>query len=204
MRRNTDQKLIGAGVLSAFAASLCCITPVLAFLSGATGLASAFSWMEPVRPWLIALSVGTLGFAWYQKLKPRTHAEIQCACEDERKTPFLQTKTFLGIITLLATLMMAFPWYASLVYPDNQTRSVIVPANRVVTITFQIVGMTCPSCEEHVRHGVSGVNGVIAVTVDYKNGTAIVRFDRERTNDEEIRRAIDATGYKVKNKEEIQ
>lgn len=37
MNPNTDKKLIGAGVLSAFAASLCCITPVLAFLSGATG-----------------------------------------------------------------------------------------------------------------------------------------------------------------------
>lgn len=204
MNPNTDKKLIGAGVLSAFAASLCCITPVLAFLSGATGLASAFSWMEPARPWLISLSVGILGFAWYQKLKPRTTAEIQCACEEDRKTPFLQTRTFLGIVTVLAALMMAFPWYGSLVYPEDQTKTVIVPAEQVETATYQVTGMTCPSCEEHVRHGVSGVDGVIDVSADYATGKTMVRFDRGRTDTEAIRRAIDATGYKVKNKEEMQ
>ena len=35
-------------------------------------------------------------------------------------------------------------------------------------------------------------------------GKAGVRFDRSRTNDEEIRRAIDAKGYKVKHKEKMQ
>jgi copper chaperone CopZ len=204
MNRNADKKLLGAGVFSAFAASLCCITPVLAFLSGATGLASTFSWMEPARPWLIALSVGLLGFAWYQKLKPRTAAEIQCACEENRKTPFLQTKTFLGIVTVLAALMMAFPWYGSLVYPEDQTTTVIVPADQVETVSYRVEGMTCPSCEEHVRHGASGVKGVIDVTADYRTGKAVVRFDRGQTNDEAIRRAIDATGYKVKDKEDMQ
>ena len=138
MTRNVNKKLMGVGVLSAFAASLCCITPVLAFLSGASGLASAFSWMEPARPWLIALSVGLLGFAWYQKLKPRTAAEIQCACEEERKAPFLQSKAFLGIVTVLAALMMAFPWYGSLIYPENQTTMVIVPADQVETVSSLI------------------------------------------------------------------
>ena len=203
MNRNADKKLMGVGVLSAFAASLCCITPVLAFLSGATGLASAFSWMEPARPWLIALSVCILGFAWYQKLKPRSSAEIQCACEEDRKTPFLQTKTFLGIATVLAAQMMAFPWYGSLVYSEEQTKTVIIPADQVETATWQVEGMTCPSCEEHVRHGVAGVDGVIDVTADYRTGMAKVRFDRGRTDAEAIRRAIETTGYPVKNKEEM-
>ena len=204
MTRNGNKKLMGVGVLSAVAASRCCITPVLAFLSGASGLASAFSWMEPARPWLIALSIGLLGFAWYQKLKPRNAAEIQCACEDERKPPFLQSKVFLGIVTVLAALMMAFPWYGSLVYPVNQTNTVILPADQVETVSYRIEGMTCPSCEEHVRHGASGVEGVIDVTADYWTGKAVVRFDRGRTNDDAIRRAIEATGYKVKDKEEMQ
>ena len=195
--------MIDIGMLSALAASLCCITPVLAFLSGASGLASTFSWMEPARPWLITLSVGLLGFAWYQKLKPRTVAEIQCACEDARKPPSPQSKTFLGIVTVLAALMMTFPWYASVIYPKNQTNTVIVPAAQIETASYQIKGMTCSSCEEHIRQGVSGVSGVIDVSADYRVGKAVVRFARSRTNDEEIRRAIDATGYKVKHKEKV-
>lgn len=204
MNRNADKKLMGVGVLSAFAASLCCITPVLAFLSGASGVASVFSWMEPTRPWLIALSLGLLGFAWYQKLKSRADAEIQCNCEDERKAPFLQSMAFLGIITVLAALMMSFPWYGSLIYPENQTTMVIVPADQVETVSYRIDGMTCPSCEEHVQHGARGVDGVIDVKADHRIGRAVVRFDRGRTSDEVIRRAIDATGYKVIDKEEMQ
>lgn len=203
MNQNNDKKMIGFGVLSALGASLCCITPVLAFLSGVSGLASTFSWMEPARPWLLTLSVGLLGFAWYQKLKPRT-AEIQCDCEDEQKPPFLQSKTFLGIVTVLAALMMAFPWYGRVFYPKNPKNTVIVPADQVETVSYQITGMTCSSCAEHIRHGVSGVSGVIDISADYRTGKAVVRFDRSRTNDEEIRRAIDATGYKVKNKEKGQ
>ena len=51
----TDKKLIGAGLLTAFAASLCCITPVLALVAGTSGLASSFSWLEPARPYFIGL-----------------------------------------------------------------------------------------------------------------------------------------------------
>ena len=51
----TDNKLIGAGLLTAIAASLCCITPVLALIAGTSGLASTFSWLEPFRPYFIGM-----------------------------------------------------------------------------------------------------------------------------------------------------
>jgi mercuric ion transport protein len=107
--KSESGKLAGAGVLSAIAASLCCITPVLAILSGASGAASAFSWMDPFRPYLFGITVLVLGFAWYQKLKPKTAEEIQCACEEDEKPSFWQSKMFLGIVTGFAVLMLAFP-----------------------------------------------------------------------------------------------
>jgi mercuric ion transport protein len=67
----TQQKIVKVGLqglLAAVAASLCCITPVLAFLGGASGLASSFSWIEPYRPYLIGLTIAVFAFAWYQKL----------------------------------------------------------------------------------------------------------------------------------------
>ena len=60
----------GAGVLTAIAASLCCITPVIALLAGGSSVAANFSWIEPARPYLIGLSIAVLTFAWYLKLKP--------------------------------------------------------------------------------------------------------------------------------------
>ncbi len=94
---NTSKKsanFLGAGVVSALAASLCCIMPVLAIIAGSSGIASTFSWIEPARPYLIGLSVMVLGFAWYQKLNPKPVDD--CGCEVE-KEKFIQTKTFLFI-----------------------------------------------------------------------------------------------------------
>ena len=67
----TDNQLISAGLLTAIASSLCCITPVLAIVAGSSGLASTFSWLEPFRPYFIGMTILVLGFAWYQKLKPQ-------------------------------------------------------------------------------------------------------------------------------------
>ena len=39
----SENKLIGAGLLTAITASLCCITPVLALIAGTSGIVSTFS-----------------------------------------------------------------------------------------------------------------------------------------------------------------
>ncbi len=88
----TNNKLIGAGLLTAIAASLCCVTPVLALIAGTSGLASTFSWLESFRPYFIGLTILVLGFAWYQKLKPKK--QIDCNCETAEKPKFIQSKTF--------------------------------------------------------------------------------------------------------------
>ena len=99
-----------AGLLTAVAASLCCVTPVLALLGGASGLASSFSWIEPFRPYLIGLTVLAFAFAWYQKLKQQK--QVDCDCEADNKKSFWQSKSFLGIATVVAALLIAFPYYA--------------------------------------------------------------------------------------------
>ena len=103
-----NNKLISTSIITAIAASLCCVTPVLALIAGTSGIASTFSWLEPFRPYLIGLTVLVLGFAWYQKLKPQK--EIDCECETDEKPKFLQSKTFLGMGTAGARRRLAFPY----------------------------------------------------------------------------------------------
>ena len=67
----SDRKLIGTTIVTAILASLCCITPVLAFIAGTSGIASTFSWIAPFRPYLITLTILVLLFAWYHILKPK-------------------------------------------------------------------------------------------------------------------------------------
>lgn len=190
---NTDTKWMGAGLFAAFIASLCCVTPVLAFLAGIGGVASTFSWVEPFRPYLIGLTVLLLGFAWYQKLRPQWDPE--CTCEEDLS--FWQTKGFLGIVTVLAALLLAFPYYSDAFFPKQDKQVVYVQESQVQTITWDIKGMTCTGCEATVENAASGVDGVLEVDASYDTGQATIKYDRSKTNQETIKAAIDKTGFTV-------
>ena len=196
----SENKLISAGLLTAITASLCCITPVLALIAGTSGIASTFSWIEPFRPYLIGLTILVLGFAWFQKLKPRN--EIDCDCETEEKPKFIQSKKFLGIVTVFAIVMLAFPYYSGIFYPNTEKQIMIVDKSNIKTTEFKISGMTCASCEEHVNQEVNKLNGILISKASYENGNAIIEFDKTKTNKTEIEKAINSTGYTVTDKKE--
>jgi copper chaperone CopZ len=194
----TDNKLIGAGLLTAFAASLCCITPFLALIAGTSGLTSTFSWLEPFRPYFIGLTILVLGFAWYQKLKPKK--QIDCNCETEEKPKFIQSRKFLGIVTAFAIIMLAFPYYSNIFYPKTEKQIIVVDKSNIQKVEFSISGMTCASCEEHVNHEVNKLTGIISSNTSYEKGKAIVKFDNSKTNVSEIEKAINTTGNSVTDK----
>ncbi|MBB6326978.1 MULTISPECIES: mercuric transport protein MerTP [Algoriphagus] len=195
-----DNTLIGAGVLSSFTASICCITPVFALVAGTSGIASTFSWLESARPYFIAFTILTLGFAWYQILKPKREAD--CHCETPAKPKLIETKTFLGILTAFAMLMLAFPSYSHIFYPKTGSQTELVDNENLQTVEFSINGMTCTSCEEHVNHEVNKLSGIISSTTSYDNGNAVIQFDSLKTNVSEIETAINSTGYKVTERKE--
>ncbi len=194
----------GAGVFAAIVASLCCITPVLAFTSGISGIASTFSWIEPFRPYLIGFTVLVLGFAWYQKLKPKTEKEIECACDDESKPSFWQSRRFLGIVTIFAGLMLAFPSYSHVFYPNIVNENPASTSNPFIkddgfsTLEINVDGMTCTGCETHLAAELSSVDGVNSAEVSYKDGKAIITYDSARLSGRTINQVVENAGYKVK------
>ena len=188
-----------AGVLSAIAASLCCITPVLALLAGSSSIAANFSWLDPARPYLIGVSTAILGLAWYVKLKPVKRNDMNCDCETTNKVSFLQSKTFLTIVTLLAILLMAFPLYAKVLAPKPKPQETILAhVDNQQQVRFTIQGMTCEGCELEVNHELSKVNGVIAYKTSYRSKSSLVTFDGSKVDVKTIEAAINKTGYKVK------
>jgi len=196
----TDIKLMGTGILTAIAASLCCITPILALVAGTSGIASTSSWLEPLRPYLIGLTVLVLGFAWHQKLKSRKAEEIQCDCEEDKKSSFWQSKKLLGLVTVFAALMLAFPLYADIFYPKHAKQIIVVDKSDLQKVEFTISGMTCNACAEHVKHEVNQLDGIVETNASYEDENAIVEFDRSKTSIPEIEKAINSTGYKVTDK----
>tara|TARA_R110000765_G_scaffold9911_3_gene30832 strand:+ start:8200 stop:8796 length:597 start_codon:yes stop_codon:yes gene_type:complete len=193
-----NNKLIGTSVMTALAASICCITPVLAVLAGTTGLASTFSWIEPFRPYLIGFTILVLAFAWYQKFKPKTEAEIDCECEDD-KPMFINSKRFLFLATLFAGVMLAFPNYSHIFYsnPNTSKEVVYVEQSNVKEIKVTIEGMTCTGCEAHIENEVKKLDGILDVNADYKAANTIVKYDETKVDLQKIETAILSTGYKI-------
>ncbi len=187
-----------AGLLSAFAASLCCITPVIALLAGSSSIAANFSWIEPARPYLIGLSIAVLAVAWYLKLKPIKKNEMNCNCETTKKASFLQSKTFLGIVTVFAILMMTFPLYAMVFNPKPKaTATTFAAVDNKQQVKFIIQGMSCTGCEMEINNELSKVAGVIAYKTSYESKSSLATFDKSKVDVKTIEAAINKTGYTV-------
>lgn len=185
------------GVFTAITASLCCITPVLALISGTSGMASTFAWLEAFRPFFIGLTVLVLGFAWYQKLKSKSQQEIDCACENDVKPSFLQSKRFLLFVTLFAGLMLAFPYFSGLFYAQPTKEIIYVQQDNMVDITFTVEGMTCSGCENHIESEVNKLDGIVSVKASYEKSNTTVKYDRTKVTEQRIIKAINNTGYNV-------
>jgi copper chaperone CopZ len=110
---------------------------------------------------------------------------------------------FLGIVTVFAIIMLAFPYYTSVFYPQTEKQIIVVDKSNIQEVEFTVSGMTCTGCEENIKHEVNKLTGIISSNVSYENGKAVVEFDNSKTNITEIEKAINSTGYSVTDKKEI-
>lgn len=194
----TSRSFVGMGLVSATAASLCCITPVISLLAGTSSIAANASWIEPVRPFLVGITIGILVLAWYVKLKKDKAATDACGCIDDRKAPFMQSKTFLSLVTVLSVLMLTFPSYANIFYtsPEN-SNTAVTQTSQLQTSVFTIKGMTCAGCEGIVNSEVAKVKGVVDVKTSYAKRTSTVKYNKSLASLEQLQAAIASTGYKI-------
>ena len=192
---NSGKGAAFSGMFAALAASSCCIPPVIAALAGVGGIAGSLSWMEPLRPYLIGIAVLAIGYAWYNHYQ-RQKSDDCCAIDVKPK--WYQTKGFLIGITLFAAVSIAFPYYSQIFFPSNNNKEVVVVSSEnIQEVKFNVSGMTCESCEEHVKSEVNKLPGIVSVFASSKEGTAYVKFDNSKTDKVAITTAINGTGYQV-------
>ena len=205
--KTNSNKIASVGLLTAIGASLCCITPLLSLFSGLTGIASSFSFLEPFRPYLILITVLTLGFAWFEKLKPEKTDEIDCACEENQKSSFWQSKKFLALVTLFAIVMTALPYYSQIFYPKNNNK--LIGNQNFQIKTFKVSALTCTSCKEPSQKQESFINDFSGIKTNLgnkiitQNNIATAQLTNTTTN-ENIDKIVDKenlnSNYKVYNR----
>jgi len=62
-------------------------------------------------------------------------------------------------------------------------------------VAFDVGGMTCESCVQHITGTLRDISGVSGASVDLASRTARVAFDPSQTSPEALRTAIEASGF---------
>lgn len=108
----TERVSAAGSVVSALLASACCIGPVLFAVLGVSGAAAAAAHkLEPFRPYLLVLTFGLLGYAFYA-----TYRTPPADCGPDGTCAMPQTnrlgKALLWLATASVLLATTFQYYA--------------------------------------------------------------------------------------------
>lgn len=110
----TERLTAAGGILSALAASSCCVLPLVFFSLGISG-----AWivnltaLAPYQPIFIALTLGFLAFGFYRVYwRPQAACAAGEACA--RPLPNRIVKTTLWLATAIIAVAVAFPYVAPL------------------------------------------------------------------------------------------
>jgi periplasmic mercuric ion binding protein len=66
-----------------------------------------------------------------------------------------------------------------------------------VKTEIKVSGMTCGACAVSVKSALTRVKGVKNAEVSSEKGIAIVVYDDEQTSEQQLREAINKTGFKA-------
>lgn len=102
---------MGASIAAAFAASFCCVGPIVAVTLGVTSLAS-LSRYEPLRPWFSAFTLISLAAAFYLTYRKRPAAlcapASSCSTSGGERVQRLN-RAILWFVAAITLLILTFP-----------------------------------------------------------------------------------------------
>ena len=181
-------KAKGLGVLSAITASVCCLGPLLLITLGlgSLGLGAALGRYH----WYFILGAALLlSFAWRNYFKEKKSCE-SAHCEMEGK------KMTRNILVLASAVVLTFAGLNLYTYAKGSVAGE-VSQKEGVRVFIPVGGMSCFTCEISVQSAVKKLPGVYQVKANAKDKLAIVSYDPQKTNLDQIVATINETGYKA-------
>jgi mercuric ion transport protein len=195
MKEDKQNVVIGASVLTAITASLCCIGPLVAVLLGAGGFAAS-AVFEKWRPVFLIVTFGLLALAWYLTYrKPKTACAEGSACATK---PVAQwNKVVLWLATGVVLVTAAFPRLSSAILRGTQSNAPVVTDANSAVLKVKIPSMDCAACAVSIQTKLRKQTGVVTAQVSYDTKEAVVQYDAAKLSPEKIIAAIDQTGFKA-------
>lgn len=210
LKRNVENKNLGKtlsekgsvkiktlGILSALAASACCVGPLLLAALGLGGLGLS-RYLGAAHWYLTVFGFALVGFGFYRYFKEKKACDTH-GCSMPGKN------TTLTVLIMAALFISGFTLWENGVFArlNGDACCVINSAgassgnNTLLggsTMRFSVTGMTCESCVHHVQGAIQKVVGVKDAKVSLKDNEADVTAD-PKVKPEEIIQAIKKAGY---------
>ncbi len=189
--------MLGASVVAAIVASLCCILPIVAAATG-LGTLAVGAVFEKWRPYLLGetgLLLGTGTVLAYRNYRKACAPGSLCTTKPVSRWNFIA----LGVAVLVAGLA-AFPYYSGAVAeavigkpgPSNTAATATL-----VRVTFQIPNMDCPACAVALSSGLRKLPGVADAKRDVDGRKAVVTYDSAAQNVAVIEKVISDAGFHI-------
>jgi len=185
---------IGGAVIAAFAASSCCLGPLLLAALGIGG-AGGIAGLGAYRLYLLAGTAALLSAGFYFTYrKPRAPFESADACGCERPRTNRVGRIGLWIATVLVVLVAAAPLLAKWA---DRARPSITNAN-VTKTTIAVEGIDCEACAAPIRKALAKAGGFHELELDIPKQSITVTYEPAPGRLEAYVSAINELGYEAK------
>ena len=80
---------------------------------------------------------------------------------------------------------------------ESTKETVKIDKKNVLKTVINVEGMTCGGCESAIQGNLSKLDGVVSVKASHTAKTTVVEYDESQITQEELKKAIVETGYKI-------
>lgn len=192
-----ERRTIAGVIVAAFAASICCVGPLVLLGLGIGGAwVGNLTLLEPFRPYLMTLTLGVLGYAFYKIYKPKAEVcEPGSYCANPKSDKI--NKITLWITTVFVLGLLATPYIAEeLVASENAaTDRLSEQLSSLKQITLDVPDMSCPACPFTVQKSLKKLDGVVSAKATLEDKKAVVIYNPSIVSLEKMIEATTNAGY---------
>ncbi len=181
-------------ILSALAASSCCVLPLallgLSLLGIGTAGAAGFSTTLGSLKWFIMpLAATGVAFSYWLYFREKK----KCSASGCKMAGSSFTKIMLTISTLVVTCFFVWSVYPYIIGRDGNR--VMVSASSAQLAVFKVEGMTCGGCEIAVNGAITATGLVDSVKSSFTESRAYLWYNQDQLDLKVINEALASVGY---------
>jgi mercuric ion transport protein len=182
---------LAGAIVSAIAASSCCLGPLLVAALGIGG-AGAFARIAAYRSYVLGGTAGLLAFGFYLTYRAPRAATGSCDCERPRANR--AGRVALWLATAVVVVLAVSPTLLASALTPRGAAAADPSFSRAVIV---VEGVDCEACAAPIRRAVAQVGGLQTLTLDVPSRKVVVTYEAAPGRLDAYVHAIDALGYEA-------